>query len=407
VRIWIVNPFDEPPGEGVTELRYATLSRVLAARGHEVTWWTADWSHTHKRFRKLDETILPNLGYQIRLVKVRSYQRNLGMRRLLSHRDFGRGLRQIAEKEIQEGHLQKPEIIIFSLPPLGIFEVLSPWKARWGTVFVLDLMDLWPENFEQLFPVGTRWLSGILLQPFRRSAGKAFHGADRIAAAGKTYLNAARDYGVKSPLHLCYHGTDLGRFSADPGTRMRGSEKPLEAVHVGAMERGYDLETAIDCAAKWKETGKRPWRLNLVGKGTRMQGLMKRCQEAGLSDEHVRWHGYLEATELVHLLSGMDAGLVLNRSRSFVSCPYKAAEYAATGLPMINCLQGEFSGLLREWNAGLDYEEGSVRSLLDVFQRLADSPGSLNSYSQGSRRMAERLFDRQSTYAAFADWILE
>lgn len=46
--VWIVNPFDDIPGEGLPPLRYWSLARVLAARGHDVTWWTAAWSHRRK-----------------------------------------------------------------------------------------------------------------------------------------------------------------------------------------------------------------------------------------------------------------------------------------------------------------------------------------------------------------------
>jgi len=49
--IWLVNPFDDIPGEGPPPLRTWTLARVLAARGHDVTWWTATWSHRRKAIR--------------------------------------------------------------------------------------------------------------------------------------------------------------------------------------------------------------------------------------------------------------------------------------------------------------------------------------------------------------------
>ena len=34
--IWIVNPFDDIPGEGLPPLRYWSLARILAARGHDI-----------------------------------------------------------------------------------------------------------------------------------------------------------------------------------------------------------------------------------------------------------------------------------------------------------------------------------------------------------------------------------
>jgi protein subunit release factor B len=49
--VWLVNPFDDVPGEGAPPLRTWTLARVLAARGHDVTWWTATWSHRRKAIR--------------------------------------------------------------------------------------------------------------------------------------------------------------------------------------------------------------------------------------------------------------------------------------------------------------------------------------------------------------------
>jgi hypothetical protein len=50
MRIWIINPFDDLPCEGKAQ-RFWSLSETLADQGHEVIWWSSDWSHRRKAKR--------------------------------------------------------------------------------------------------------------------------------------------------------------------------------------------------------------------------------------------------------------------------------------------------------------------------------------------------------------------
>ena len=52
MRVWIFNPFDDVPGEGKPQ-RYWTLAEELAAAGNQVVWWSSDWSHRRKAWRRL------------------------------------------------------------------------------------------------------------------------------------------------------------------------------------------------------------------------------------------------------------------------------------------------------------------------------------------------------------------
>jgi len=99
--------------------------------------------------------------------------------------------------------------------------------------------------------------------------------------------------------------------------------------------------------------------------------------------------------------------LVPNRPDSLVACPYKAGEYAAAGLPMISCLKGELGGLLKQWGAGTEYNEGDAASLQAAFQRYLSNPDLLKQQSLNARKMAEALFDRAETYQQFAQFICE
>ena len=116
--IWIVNPFDDIPGEGLPPLRYWSLARVLACRGHDVTWWTAAWSHRRKAPRSTPLLTRDEEGFAVRLVAVRPYTKNVSFARLASHRDFGRTFERLAHESIASGQLERPDVILASLPPL-------------------------------------------------------------------------------------------------------------------------------------------------------------------------------------------------------------------------------------------------------------------------------------------------
>src|SRR5690606_25873676 len=81
--IWIFNPFDDVPGEGKPQ-RYWRVAEELARRGHEVVWWSSDFSHRRKDRRKAPDGA--EIPFAIRLVATPPYQRNISLARIRNHR---------------------------------------------------------------------------------------------------------------------------------------------------------------------------------------------------------------------------------------------------------------------------------------------------------------------------------
>jgi len=73
---------------------------------------------------------------------------------------------------------------------------------------------------------------------------------------------------------------------------------------------------------------------------------------------------------------------------------------------MLSCLKGELGDLLKQWDAGSEYNEGDAASLQAAFERYSTNPDILNQQSLNARKMAEALFDRNKTYLALADFVL-
>ena len=416
--VWLVNPFDDIPGEGLPPLRYWTLARVLAARGHDVIWWTATWSHRRKAIRSAPLGIREDEGFAVRLVAVRPYEKNVSLARIGSHRDFGKTFERLANESVSSGQLERPDIILASLPPLESPEAAARLAKKLDATFVLDLMDLWPETFDRLLP-GPGFLKR-LIAPFilggmlkRRQALVA--AADAVSAATKTYADSAlRDAPESLPRHVCYVGAYPQEFSSPPrlmnhvpaaGTDQSASPEPvaIECVYAGTLESGQDLDVLAGAARLLSAAGVKAT-IHVAGTGAGEASLTRAADAIGGSCR-LQVHGLLPRQAYVNLLSRCDVGLVCVKPESLVAVPNKACDFAAAGLAIVNSLPGELQRLIDEHAAGVAYTAGDAASLARAITGFAADRSRLNACRQGARRLAAAEFDRERTYPKFADWL--
>jgi len=416
--IWLVNPFDDIPGEGPPPLRFWTLARVLAARGHDVTWWTATWSHQRKAIRTAPLGIRDDEGFAVRLVAVRPYEKNVSLARLGSHRDFGRTFERLASESVSSGQLARPDIILASLPPFEGPEAAARLARRLDATFVLDLMDVWPETFDRLLPgpgFVRRLLSPFFLGSMHRRREELVAAADAVSAATQTYADAVLAAAPATlPKHLCYVGAYPQEFppprravnevpmpdGSTPGTSEPG---PLECVYAGTLEAGQDLDTLAAAARQLSAMGVNVT-IHVAGTGSHEPALRRAAATTGGSCR-LDVHGLLPRQAYVSLLARCDVGLVCVKPESFVAVPYKACDYAAAGLALVNSLPGELQRLIDDHAAGVAYTAGDAASLAQAITGYATDRNRLAAHRQGSRRLAAAEFDRERTYPKFADWL--
>jgi len=413
--IWLVNPFDDIPGEGLPPMRYWSLARVLAARGHDVTWWTCTWSHRRKAVRSLPRDIREDENFGVRLVAVRPYEKNVSLARLGSHRDFGKNFERLANESIASGQMERPDIILTSLPPLESPTAAARLAHRLDATLVIDVQDLWPETFERLVPGPAffrRLVTPLLLRNMRAARRAALSAADAVSFTTHTYADALRsELAPGVPTHVCYLGAYPQEFPATlplvnhvPLLGATGdSPVPLQCVYSGSLEAGQDLEALVGAAQLLAAQGT-PVTIHVAGTG-RLEPLVSRAAQSIGGSCLIKMHGLLGRQEYVKLLASCDVGLVLVRPESQVVVPNKACDYAAAGLALVNSLPGELERLIESHAAGLPYTAGDGASLAETITKLATDRRLLKDLRQNARRLAAAEFDRERIYPQFADWL--
>jgi len=432
--IWINNPFDFLPGEGARLQRYGLLAQALVKAGHQVVWWSSDWNHIKKAKREekcanADESgkvvgkqsgsgdvrecgnagETPRQGeadprrecanggeggVEIRLIETMPYYKNIGLRRLLSHWLYARSW----EREARNEH-EKPDLIICSAPPLSTGWVMRSLCKRLGCVGVIDVMDVWPETFERVVPAWMLW-------PLRWMAKRVYEGADGVSAVGDSYLEVVKRYlgATTKPMYRCYHGIEMGGESRGERS-LACAEVPLRLVYVGNMGKGYDLVTLVRVVKEMIEEG-HAVSLDLAGRGEQEE-ILKTLAES--KQDTIRFHGVVTGDALRALLSNADVGMVPMFAKTYVAVPYKLADYAAAGLPVISSLKGETEDLIKRYDAGWFYDAGDCSSLrnalLAALQSMKATENGIRQYGMNSKRMAEENFDAEKIYPDFVRWL--
>ena len=205
MKVWLVNLFYNLPAEGYPPQRYWQMAEAFADSGCEVTYFTSSFSHANKaprRFLPPERTGVPRrfrgADSPIRVVALAAppYRRNIGLRRVWSHLRTALDFRRASAGWAREHG--RPDLVVAATPPLSLALAAMDRAHGLGAKFVADVNDAWPETFYRLLP---RWTLGWM----RRMARRLYCGADAVVAVSERYLDLARGYGAKSPMHVAYH----------------------------------------------------------------------------------------------------------------------------------------------------------------------------------------------------------
>ena len=382
MRVWIINPFDNLPLEGYRPMRFWLMAEAFAAAGHEVVYWTADFSHANKVPRQLLSGA-PTPPFRVVQVHEPSYTRNVSVRRMWSHWRWAKNWTKAVKAE------PRADVIIMSSPPLSIGGEVRKYAARNGAKIVVDVMDDWPGTFERVVP-------RPLLAPLRSIARRNYLAAGAITVVSDRYADLVKANGYKGPVKRFYHGIEMsdGRPALSSGTPGEGS---LRLLYLGNLGRTYDLTTVIEALTLLPGAT-----LDVAGDGAQLSDLKALAETT--APGRVRFHGYVGSADLNALLEASDVGIVPMAPASCVGIPYKFADYSRAGLAIVSSLGGESGKLLARYNAGAAYRGGDPQNLAAVLGALRPH---LADAQAAARKMAETEFDAKGIYEAYVRFVVK
>jgi len=389
MKIFIIANFTIVPGEK-GNCRFTYLANLFSDFGHQVTLYTSSFAHrtkTHRNAITINKLIKKK--YVIKLIHESGYKNHIGLKRILSHYEFGINMRKELSL-IQE----KPDAIYFSFPTFSSAHVATKFAKKNKIPIVIDIIDIWPEALQTVIKLPS-FLFNILVLPFRIKADRIYKSAWAIIGVSKTYVERARKANLKAKFLPVFLGTDLNLFDNYEYTEIK-SKGDLWLVYIGCISYSYDIVTVLRSLTILREKHKiSNLKVKILGSGPQKDALEQFAIANNLPVEFV---GFVEYPYMVNYLKNSDIALSAIVKGAQQSLTYKIGDYVSAGLPILNSSDNqEFKEIILKNKMGLNYEAGKENDLVDKILILLKDKKKMKEYGQNSRKMAETFFNRKIT----------
>lgn len=406
MNIWLMTVGEPLPigqrRDSIRLYRTGMLARILNERGHRVTWWTSTVDHQGKTLFKEHPGKEPlDHNFELYFLQGCFYKKNISFQRLLNHYQIGRAFRHQSKKE------EKPDLIVCSLPTLELCYEAARFAADQGIPFVIDVRDLWPELFYDVFPKSLQFMAKILFSPYEYMARFSLSRATSICGVSDGYLSwglqkAGRD---RTPQDLVvplgYPNLKNQRFTSQTRHQLErmgiNFDRPI-VWFVGSFVKSIDLEPIIKVASAMQATHA-DVQFVFSGQGE---------DEAHYKDlarnlPNILWTGWLSQDEIAFMGSKALVGLAAYRIGAMQSLPNKFFEYMSFGLPILSSLKGEAQQLLREQKTGLTYQAGNAEDCLMRLKEILDNPFLQKMFSKNAEALFDAHYNAEAVYDHYAN----
>lgn len=404
MKIWIISPYGNVPGEGWKLHRSYMIAEAFSAKGHNVNYWVSNIDHRSKKIRSKEfSRVQVKENLCINIVPSCKYSEHMSLDRIRSEVRFIKNLK----KKALSGE-EKPDFIILAEPAVFISLTFVSMVRKLNVGFAVDFIDLWPELFTIALPGFLSGLSNIVFAPLYWKRRWLVKKADVIYSVSNAYLEVAKRYNKKAPSKVTYWGVDLNDFNKTDSAGILGKlnlpEKnmgELWIIYAGTLGDNYDVRTIISFAKKLDNSDLN-MKLLIAGDGNLKEFVSESVSD--LSSGKTVFLGRISGEELGLLYKFCDISLSTYVPGSTVSMPIKAFDYFAAGLPLINSLGMDLRDFVEKRNVGLQYKAGDPDDMLDKISILYYDR-SLLSLMKGNCLKLAREFDQNELYSDFAGFL--
>lgn len=337
--------------------------------------------------------------YKYTCISEPGYPTNICLQRFRSHYVWGHNVIRYLK------HRKKPDLIYCAVPSLTGPNLVSKYCEKNYVPFIIDIQDLWPEAFQMVFNVPV--VSDVAFAPFKALADGIYKRADQIVAVSQTYVDRALkvNHKVKKgyPVFL---GTDLKTFDENARNNPIKREDLNEfwIGYCGSMGDSYDLDIVIDAISivnksfKSNSDKKDQYKIKFVAMG---DGQMRKEFQSYAEEKRVDalFTGMLPYDKMCGFLSRCDIVVNPIAGKSAASIINKHADYAASGLPVLNTQDSaEYRKLVDDYHMGFNCRNHDANDLAEKINLLVNNKGLREEMGANARRCAEEKFDKQVTY---------
>jgi len=398
MRVLCLTPHYPPEIRSVSILM-SQLAEDLAAMGHAVTVIAP---YPPANMAEAREGVVPKETGRVRVIRtsVLPFVKVAPAVRALTHFSLAASM---VSAGLRAG---KHDVILAYSPPLTVGLACELLGRRWGTPFIFNVQDLYPQTLIDLGLARSRLVVGVLRWLERR----AYRQARMItvhSAGNRDYL-AARGVPPQK-IAVIPNWIDTAVTVPGPHENVYRTELALQGRFVilfaGVMGYAQDLAVIVRAAAALRDH--RDIVFLLVGDGVRRPEAENLVQARGL--DTVRFLPFQPLERYPLLVNAADCCLVtLQSSVATPVVPSKIAGIFASARPVVAALPpGDARSLVEASGGGVCVAPGDAEAMAQALLRLAHSPASLKAMGEAGRRYVEVHFARAAATRSYGQLITD
>lgn len=370
MKIWFTEIGEPLPIEENARLhRYGTLTRILARLGHDIVWWTSNFSHAKKAFVCNGNCEKVIDGVTLRILDGPGYARNVSLARFRHQSQFARTFSREASA------CALPDLIVSPIPTIETAYLAVHFANERHIPILTDIRDEWPDDLVNVAPKPLRPLGKLLLRSYFVRMRHVCQNVTGIMAISQRQLNYGLKFAGRTQREtdgVFPHGYSIESQQDEKAKAMeawwRGQGVKPESFIVcffGTIGRFFDLETVIQ-AARILES-EFDIQFVLCGDGSSLSHYQKMAS----GTRSVLFPGWMDKDQIASLMRLASVGLAPYAGSALtMSLPNKPFEYLAGGLPVVSSIQGELRDLLEANHCGFTYRDQAVPDLCQILREL-------------------------------------
>lgn len=309
------------------EERASFVMDSLKSEGYDVLGLSTNFSHMEKDYRK-------DYYGNFKLLETNRYNKNLSLKRMLSHKEFAKS----AFNEIEK---YNPNIVWICAPANTLIKEANKYKKKHqDKKIIIDIIDMWPESF----PVGNikKTLPFKLWRNIRRNN---INCADKLICECDLYQDIlSKEY--KKEIATIHWARDKKALPYE----LNLPANKLSLIYIGSINNIIDVQKIV----KIIDSIKYDVDFHIVGDGENKDNLIN-----SLKDKcNVIYHGLVyDQKEKEKIFSVCHAGLNIYKKGLYIGLTVKSIDYFNYGLPIINNIVGDTYKIIEDNDIGFNVDD--------------------------------------------------
>ena len=413
MRVWLLQRSEPTPHDqsgSQRMMRTGIIAETLAKQGHDVVWWTSTFDHfNHKHRYRQNIRREVSEHYQIQYLYGFGYKKNISLSRLLDNVKVAKQFALLAPSDSLQ-----PDIIFASIPTVELALEAIIYAKRNKIPILLDIRDLWPDVFFDLFPSYFKPLIQVLTMPMRYRLNYVCKSSTGIIGLTNGFLRWGLHHANRDKLDsdhvfpMAYLPQPVTESNIQKGRNfwrelgISKEEKSLLVVFFGTLGKTNNLIPVID-AFRILQDRKAAVRAIICGDGDSMSMLKKRADNLS----NLILPGWMSAGQIKALLEIADVGIApyINSYNYVANIPNKPSEYLSGGLLISSSLnEGSLYQLIVDRGCGFSYRD-NPQILANKLEDLSTDIETLNQMKENARKTFSDLFDGNKVYGNLVNFM--